>query len=121
MLSWSVSVMYTSSTKHSRLDNVSNNYLWHCRLGHINQNRVNKLVKEDNLDVDDCESLPTCESYLLGKMTKLSFTEKGERAKELLDLVHTDICEPMSVSARVAIATSLLLWTTSRGMVMSFS
>ena len=100
MLSRSVSIMYTSSCKRPRLDNVSDSYLWHCRLGHINKNRMNKLVKEGLLDLSDCESLPTCESCLLGKMTKLPFTGKGERACDILSLVHTDVCGPMSISAR---------------------
>ena len=32
-------------------------------------------------------------------MTKSPFTEKGERATELLGLVHTDVCGPMSKDA----------------------
>ena len=99
-LSRSVNVMNISSNKRPRLDCVSDGYLWHCRLGHINKNRMSKLVREDILDVDDCESLLTCESCLLGKMTKSPFTGKDEQANELLSLVHTDVCEPMSVNAR---------------------
>ena len=48
----------------------------------------------------DFESFDTCESCLLGKMTKSLFTHKGERAKELLGLIHTDVCGPFSTSAR---------------------
>ena len=33
-------------------------------------------------------------------MTKSSFAHKGERAKELLGLIHTDVCGPFSTSAR---------------------
>jgi transposase InsO family protein len=33
-------------------------------------------------------------------MTKPPFTKKSERSKDLLGLVHSDICGPMSVSAR---------------------
>ena len=33
-------------------------------------------------------------------MTKSPFTGKGERASELLGLVHSDVCGPMSSSAR---------------------
>ena len=33
-------------------------------------------------------------------MTKSPFTKKDERATELLGLVHTDVCGPMSTSAR---------------------
>ena len=53
-------------------------YLWHYRLGRINKNRMNRLAQEEILDKNDYESLPTCESYLLEKMTKSPFTEKGE-------------------------------------------
>ena len=33
-------------------------------------------------------------------MIKSSFIENGEHASELLGLVHTDVCRPMSISAR---------------------
>ena len=33
-------------------------------------------------------------------MTKSSFTEKGERASEVLGLIHSDVCGPMNISAR---------------------
>ena len=50
VLSRPVSVMYTSS-KRPRVEYVNDLYLWHCRLGHINQNRINKLRGEDLLEV----------------------------------------------------------------------
>ena len=46
------------------------------------------------------ESYPTCESCLQGKMTKLPFVGHGERATDLLALVHTDVCGPFDVPAR---------------------
>ena len=52
---------------------------------------INRLVREDILNDIDCESISIYESYLLGKMTKSSFTKKGERAKDILDLIHTDV------------------------------
>ncbi|WVZ96608.1 hypothetical protein U9M48_042224 [Paspalum notatum var. saurae] len=50
-----------------------------------------KLHKDGLLDSFDYESFETCESCLLGKMTKAPFTGQGERASELLALVHTDV------------------------------
>ena len=91
--------MYTPS-KCPRLDNITDIYLWNCRLGHINKNRINRLTKKKIFKVDDCESLTTCESCLHGKMTKSPFTGKGERASDILGLVHTDVCGPMNTSAR---------------------
>ena len=69
--------MYTSN-KCPKVDNVSDAYLWHCRLGHVNKNKIDRLTKEKILDIGECELLRTCESYLLGKMTKSLFKEKGE-------------------------------------------
>jgi len=58
------------------------------------------LYKEGYLDKYDFESYPTCESCLKGKMTKSPFTGSGERASELLGLIHTDVCGPMKIQAR---------------------
>ena len=48
----------------------------------------------------DVTSLLVCEPCLEGNMTMRPFKAKGYRAKEVLDLVHTDLCGPMSTSAR---------------------
>ena len=48
----------------------------------------------------DVNVLPIYEPYLEGKMTMRPFKAKGYRAKEVLDLVHTDLCGPISTSAR---------------------
>ena len=99
MLSQPINVVY-STGKHPRLDSVSDIYLWHYKLGHINKNRINRLTQKGILEVSDCESLPTYESCLLGKMIKSPFIEKGEQALDLLSLIHTDVCRLMIVSAR---------------------
>ena len=36
----------------------------------------------------------------MGKMTKTSFSGTMERANDLLEIIHTDVCGPMSVEAR---------------------
>ena len=91
--------MYRTN-KYPKIDKVNDIYQWHCWLGHINKNKINRLAQQKILEINDNESLLTYELYLLGKMTKSPFTEKGERATELLGLVHTDVCEPMSTGAR---------------------
>ena len=45
------------------------------------------------------ESLDACEPCLMGKMTKTPFSGKMERATDLLEIIHTDVCAPMSVEA----------------------
>ena len=48
----------------------------------------------------DFDGFSICESCLEGKVTKWSFNAKGRRAQELLELVHTDVCGPMSTQAK---------------------
>ena len=46
------------------------------------------------------ESFDACEPCLLGKMTKTPFSGTMERATDLLEIIHTDVCGLMSVEAR---------------------
>ena len=77
-------LLYTASTSSStHTQTVNYTYLWHCRLGHISENRIHKLYKDGFLERYEYELYPTCEPCLLGKMTKTPFTGKGEKAPEL--------------------------------------
>ena len=88
------------SAKRPRLNELSPTYMWHCRLGHISENRMKRLHSDGLLTSFDFESYETCEACLLGKMTKTPFTGFPERAVDLLELIHTDVCGPMSTTAR---------------------
>ena len=82
--------------------NVNNDgatYLWHCRLGHIGVKSMKKLNADGLLESLDYESLGAYEPCLMGKMTKTPFSGTMERANEL-EIIHTDVCGPMSVEAR---------------------
>ena len=61
---------------------------------------MSRLHKDGLLDNNDFEPFETCEPCLKGKMTKMPFTHKSERAKELLGIIHSDVCGPMSIQAR---------------------
>ena len=91
--------MYISN-QHLKIDSVMDTYLWHCKLYNVNENRINRSTKERILDIDDCESLPTCESYLLKNITRSSFTRKSDWADDGLDLVYSDVCGPINIDAR---------------------
>ena len=51
-------------------------------------------------------------------MTKRSFSAKGFRAKEPLEIVHSDVCGPLNVQARGVTNTSSLSLTTILGTSM---
>jgi hypothetical protein len=74
--------------KRARLNDLNPTFIWHCHLGHINEKRIERLHKYGLFNSFNFESFETCESYLLGVMTKMSF------------IVHTDVCGPISSVAR---------------------
>ena len=83
-----------------KFPSISDAYLWHLHLGHINSNRIQKLVKDGLLEPIDFNEFLVCESYLEGKMMKRPFNAKWYKAKDFLELVHLDVCGPMSIQAR---------------------
>src|SRR4051812_31749255 len=74
--------------------------MWHCCRGHIGVKRMKKLHSNGLLESLDFESLERCEACLMGKMTKTPFSGMMERATDLLEIIHTDVCGPMSVASR---------------------
>ena len=56
--------------KKSKQD-VNEAYLWHCRLGHVGDERLQKLHKDAYLRAFDYESFETCESSIMGKLPNL--------------------------------------------------
>ena len=87
--------IHNIDAKRCKVDNDSATYLWHCRSGHIGIKCMKKLHADGIL-----ESLDACEPCLMGKMTKTPFSGTMERATDLLEIIHTDVCDLMSVETR---------------------
>ena len=73
--------------------------IWHARPGHIGQDRMHRLSREGYLGSLDKIELLICESCLAGKINRKPFG-KGTRAESSLQIIHYDICGPMSVRVR---------------------
>ncbi|XP_022870997.1 uncharacterized protein LOC111390223 [Olea europaea var. sylvestris] len=89
----------TIARKRKMSSSTNETLLWHLRLGHINLNRIQRLVNDGPLNALEEESILTCEFCIEGKMTKMPFKAKGLRAKEVLELVHSDVCGSISTRA----------------------
>ena len=61
---------------------------------------MKKIHADGLLESLDYELVDACEPCLMGKMTKTPFSETMERATNLLEIIHTDVCGLMSVEAR---------------------
>nr|GEY30883.1 retrovirus-related Pol polyprotein from transposon TNT 1-94 [Tanacetum cinerariifolium] len=73
--------------------------VWHLRFGHLHFNGLKELTRKNmvyglpNLEYDG----RFCESFIFGKQTRSSFPRKATyEAKELLELIHIDLCGPLS-------------------------
>lgn len=83
------------------VNDISNlNEVWHRRLGHLNyktlssmENLVNGLPKLKQYHSG------ACKGCALGKNTKGTFQNSVSRTNEVLELIHSDLCGPMSVSS----------------------
>jgi len=79
--------------------------VWHIRLGHrtLDQAAIQYLkpqVSDFNIDSEKeaGSSSKICETCASGRQHKESITGSREKARELLGVVHSDICGPMQVS-----------------------
>ncbi|GJR84638.1 retrotransposon protein, putative, ty1-copia subclass [Tanacetum coccineum] len=93
------SSMHAITNKRAKI-NLDSSLLWHCRLGHISKKRIEKLQHDGLLNSIDIESLGKCDSCLSGKMARKPYSHQMERAKDLLGLIHTDVCGPFRIVSR---------------------
>ncbi|GJZ72275.1 retrotransposon protein, putative, ty1-copia subclass [Tanacetum coccineum] len=90
------SSIYTVSNKRAKLD-LDSALLWHCRLGHISKKHIEKLQNDGLLNSTDLKAFEKCVPCMSGKMAN---THQVERAKDLLGLIHTDVCGPFKIMSR---------------------
>ena len=62
-----VKSVYNINNKLFKSNDLNQTFIWHCRLGHINEKRISKLHQDGLLNSFDFESYETCDSCLLEK------------------------------------------------------
>lgn len=77
----------------------SDSTVWHARLGHVSTDTMKSMLTKEmvtgmpNIDIDR----ETCSSCLMGKQTRATFPKATTyRATHILELVHGDLCGPIS-------------------------
>lgn len=85
-----VSAKYAcAANSNKQNDNI---VIWHRRLAHASSSKLNLLLKQ-KIETMDCA---TCAK---GKHARKPFNHTGQRAKEMLELIHSDVCGPMSINS----------------------
>ncbi|GJU65064.1 retrotransposon protein, putative, ty1-copia subclass [Tanacetum coccineum] len=93
------SSMYAVSNKRAKL-NLDSALLWHCCLGHISKKRIEKLQHDGFLNSTNLRAFEKCVPCMSGKMARNPYTHQVERDKDLLRLIHTDVCGPFRTVSR---------------------
>ena len=68
--------------------------VWHTRLGHISDQRLNVLKKDLNICTKNFTYLPHCFVCPLAKQKRLSFALNNNFCASIFDLIHCDIWGP---------------------------
>ena len=92
-----------SSRLHKALvhDIVSSVKLWHRRLAHLHYRALPSLRKVViGLPEFEVQHDGVCRGCALGKNVKKSFPNSHNRANGILDIIHSDLCGPMSVTTQ---------------------
>ena len=82
------------------VENAKHTKLWHCRLGHMSEKGMKLMVENGALPDLKTVDHQMCESCILGKQKRVSFSKGGREPKsEKLELVHTDVWGPAPVAS----------------------
>ena len=74
-----------------KTDNISKE-IWHRRLGHFYQNNLNKYLEMHNI------KSPLCIDCKISKMKRITHNGEPPKAKEKLEIIHSDISGPVNPS-----------------------
>jgi hypothetical protein len=81
-------------------DTINLSELWHRRLAHIHYRALpalgNMVTRLPEIQI---QHKGVCKGCSLGKNVKGSFPSSDNRSKEILDLIHSDVCGPMNVAS----------------------
>ncbi|GJZ51764.1 retrotransposon protein, putative, ty1-copia subclass [Tanacetum coccineum] len=93
------SSMFIISNKRAKLD-LDSALLWHCHLGHISKKRIEKLQHDGLLNSTDLRAFEKCVPCMSGKMARKPYSHQVEKAKDILGLIHLDVCGPFKIMSR---------------------
>lgn len=97
-------ILYRAEREHANVTTNFTQNLWHYRLGHLNVVDMKKLIYRKMVHglerVKLASETDFCESCIFGKQTRMPFPRKKEkRSNRILELIHSDLCGPMSQPA----------------------
>nr|GEY13745.1 hypothetical protein [Tanacetum cinerariifolium] len=100
----SVSCLYDDGYVNRFMDNsvqvYRNNMVYFSVVPRDARNHIEKLQHDGLLNLTDLRAFEKCDPCMSGKITRKSYAHQVERAKDLLGLIHTDVCGPFKIVSR---------------------
>lgn len=102
IMDWTIKIPVESN--YATLKACSLN-VWHYCFGHINFQSLKELAQGKSvtgfnyIDVNSSNNNQFCEACIFGKQCRKPFNESTNRATAPAELIHFDICGPMSVDS----------------------
>ena len=81
--------------------NMSQKERWHRVLGHVNFRYLDMICKQQLLTgvPNELESeFMKCKTCIENKMHNLPFNNNRTKAKDILEIIHTDVCGPFNTT-----------------------
>ena len=85
-------------------ESFSEERLWHMRLGHLGSQNLKKLKEKEMVNgfrvkgsFNAMKSI--CEGCMKGRQGREVFPQAEHRGRDLLELVHSDVCGPITPSS----------------------
>lgn len=89
-------------TTHAQQGAVDHATLWHARLAHVHESKLLSLHKQNLFrhSIPQFPSLAFCDACARGKSKQSAYSKKSSfRAADRLELIHTDLCGPVSAQS----------------------
>lgn len=84
------------------LAHIEKIWLWHKRMCHVNFDNmviIRKKIRVRGIPTLKKPKMAICKKCQIGKMGKTNFKSKNYKNKEVLELVHTDLCGTISTES----------------------
>ncbi|KAG6499850.1 hypothetical protein ZIOFF_039645 [Zingiber officinale] len=97
--------LYVMSAESAYIDKTRKSetaVIWHMRLGHVNYSKLNMMMQKSmlkGLPLLDIRTDTICAGCQYGKAHQLPYQESNFKAKEPLELVHSDVFGPVKQSS----------------------
>ena len=83
-------------------DSVEPSELWHRRLAHVHYRALSLARKEaNNIPKIQTKNEGICKACVKGKNIKNTFASSERKTNIILEVIHTDVCGPMSSSSLI--------------------